>query len=152
MIEITVHIFFVTCTSMCIQFACHLVQLTRSSPIPCTPVLGTVPLAHAQAEQRSGPAGDDNITKREGMNTVRTSTTTATTVNVTDRGLLVRLKDMFREASGGGSPLAADGAYASITSDESTHGSHHVPHNVVMGVVLGGPVAEARAPGSHHVV
>jgi hypothetical protein len=136
---------------MCIQFVCHLVQLTRSSPLPFIPVLGAVPLAHAQAEQRSGPEVD-NIAKREVMNTVRTTTTTATSVNVTDRGLLVRLKDMFREASGGGSTLAADGAYASISSDESVHGSHHAPHNVVMGVVLGGPVAEARASGTHNVV
>jgi hypothetical protein len=135
-----------------VDSVCHIVQLTLSFPLLCIPVLGAAPLAHAQADQRSEPAGE-NITKSEGMNTVRTSTTTtATSVNVTDRSLLARLKDMFHEASGSGSPMSADGAYASICSDESVHGSHHASHNVVMGVVLGGPVAEARAPGTHHVV
>lgn len=128
---------------------CHFFQLTRPSLVLCFPVLGAVPLAHARGDQRSGHAGDD-ITKSEGVSTVRTrTTTTATSVNVTDSGLLGRFKRMFHETSGGASPVIADGAYASVSSDESVHGSNHASHHVVMGVVLGCPIVEARTSHPH---
>ena len=110
---------------------------------PSAPTLATAIFIQASTERGGDGGGGASQTEVKTATAVSTFSTTTSTASVTSPAS-VSLASSMRNAINGISsvftaPLAADGAYTSLSSDESVHGSPS-PMNIVTGVPVPAPV------------